>query len=104
MRNLPSLDMNNDCAVLAWVCEMQEPSDHVGVIVRRETIVSAFEKAGYVAGANCGPDYRPGNRDNMFRYLVGQALDGLKNGPAIHPIIHKFADEWRREFTALAVD
>lgn len=98
MRKLPGLNMRNDYAVLDWLCEMQKPSDHVGVIVRSETIVSAFEKAGYVAGANCGKDYRPGNRDNMFRYLVGQALDGLKNGPAIHSIIHKFADEWRREF------
>ena len=56
------------------------------------------EKVGYVAEANCGKDYKPGNRDNMFRYLVGQGLSGLKDGPAIHSIIHKFADEWRREF------
>lgn len=98
MRKLPTLDMSNDSAVLDWLCQMQEPSDHVGVIVRRQTIVQAFEKAGYEAGANCGKDYRKGDRANMFRYLVGQALDGLKRGPAIHSILHKFAAEWRAAF------
>lgn len=98
MRQLPSLNMQDDAAVLDWLCEMQGPSDHTGVIVRRQTIVSAFEKAGYVAGANCGSDYRDGDRANMFRYLVGQALSGLKEGPSIHPIINKFADEWREQF------
>ena len=77
---------------------MQGPSDSVGVIVRRETIVSAFEAKGFVAGANCGSDYRDGDRDNMFRYLVGQALDGLKKGPSIHPIINDFAQKWRERF------
>lgn len=98
MRRLPSLNMKDDIAVLDWLCEMQGPSDHSGVIVRRQTIVEDFEKAGYVAGANCGENYKPGDRDNMFRYLVGQALSGLKEGPSIHPIIHKFSDEWRAEF------
>ena len=100
MRQLPTLNMADDAAVLAWLCDMQDQSDHSGVIVRRQTIVEKFEKAGYAAGANCGKDYRMGDRDNMFRYLVGQALDGLKNGPAIHPILHKFAAEWREQFGA----
>lgn len=77
---------------------MQEPSDHAGVILRRETIVSAFERRGFKAGENCGADYKPDDRSNMFRYLVGQALSGLKDGPAIHPILHKFAAEWREQF------
>lgn len=98
MAALPSLDMSNDTAVLDWLCGMQEPSDHVGVIIRRSTIVSVFESAGFVANANTGKNYKEGDRANMFRYLVGQALDGLKRGPAIHPIIHKFSDEWRKKF------
>jgi hypothetical protein len=102
MRSLPALDMWNDAAVLDWLCAMQEPSDHAGVIVTRDTIVSWFEKHGYVAGANCGPDFRKGDRENEFRYLVGQALDGLKRGPSIHGIIHKFAAEWKAEFLPTA--
>ena len=102
MNRLPSLDMKDDVAVLEWLCQMQAPSDHVGVILRRQTIISAFEKAGFVANANCGKEYRPGDRENMHRYLVGQALAGLKEGPAIHSILHKFADEWRKQFGSAA--
>ncbi len=102
MRKLTDLDFSDDVAVLAWVCAMQDPTDSVGVIVRRDTIVQAFEAKGFEAGANCGFKYRDGDRDNMFRYLVGQALDGLKRGPAINPIIHKFADNWRKLFDVKA--
>ena len=98
MAQLPSLNMADDEAVLDWFCQMQEPSDHVGVIVRRQTIVQAFEKHGFRANENCGADYRPGDRKNMHRYLVGQILSCLKEGLSIHPIFHKFAAEWRQQF------
>ncbi len=98
MAKLPSLDMKNRAAVLDWLCAFQDPSDHIGVVQRRQTVVAAFEKAGYVAGANCGEDYDEHSIDNSFRYLVGQALSGLKDGPAIHPILHKFTAEWKMRF------
>jgi hypothetical protein len=98
MRKLPSLDMHDQVAVLDWLCQMQEPSDHIGIILRRTTIVSAFEKAGFVANANTGKAYKADDRENNFRYLVGQALAGLKDGPAIHSILHKFTKEWREKF------
>jgi hypothetical protein len=98
MQRLPKLDLYDQVAVLDWLCEMQDPSDHVDVIVRRKTIVETFERAGYEAGENCGEDFRPDDRKNVFRYLVGQALSGLKDGPAIHPILHKFTAEWKAKF------
>lgn len=102
MAKLQSLDMSNDVAVLDWLCQMQEPSDRIGVIVRRQTIVQTFEKYGFKAGENCGAHYRPGDRKNMHRHLVGQALSCLKEGLSIHPILHKFAAEWRNLFAAEA--
>ena len=98
VRRLPSLDMSNDVAVLEWLCQMQEPSDHTGVILQRQNIVSKFEAAGYKPNENTGDDFRKDNRANVFRYLVGQALAGLKEGPAIHGILHSFAADWRRDF------
>ena len=98
IKRLSSLDWSSDAEVLAWMVAMQEPSDRIGVVVDRKTIVSAFEQHGFVAGANCGADYKRGDRDNEFRWLIGQALSGLKDGPAIHGIIHKFAADWRRRF------
>lgn len=103
MQELPSLDFSDFEAVLDWVCQMQEPSDHVGVIVRSQTIAAAFEARGYKANENCGEAYKRGDRENMFRYLIGQALSGLIEGPAIHPIIHKFADQWRAQFGRAAL-
>jgi hypothetical protein len=98
MTALPRLDFTNDVAVLNWLCEMQEPSDHIGVIVPRTKIILEFKKRGYMPNVNCGQDFRPDDRENVFRWLVGQALDGL-NGPAIHGIIHKFAADWKAKFS-----
>ncbi len=98
MARLPTLDMTDDSAVLDWLCQMQEPADHVDVISRADTIIAKFEAAGYRASENCGKDYRPGDRENMFRYLVGQALGGFKQVGAPHSILLKFAAEWRAQF------
>ncbi len=97
MRRLPTLDFGNDVAVLNWLCQMQEPSDRMGVITRRNTILSTFAKHGFLPGVNCGADFRPESRENVHRWLVGQCLSGLE-GPAIHSIVHKFARDWRAKF------
>lgn len=97
MRRLPQLDFGNDVAVLDWLCEMQEPSDHSGVIVRKKTILEAFAKHGFTPGVNCGPDFRPESRENVHRWLVGQCLDGLES-VAIHGVVHKFAADWKKKF------
>lgn len=98
MRRLPQLDFTDQCAVLDWLCEMQGPSDHGGVIVRRKTILEAFAKRNFLPGVNCDADFHPEVRDNVHRWLVGQALSGLEEGPAIHGVIHKFAAEWKAKF------
>lgn len=97
MRRLPQLDFGNDVAVIDWLCEMQEPSDHNGVIVRRKTILDAFAKHGFTPGVNCGPDFRPESRENVHRWLVGQALATLES-VAIHGVVHKFASDWKAKF------
>jgi hypothetical protein len=99
MKELQStLDWRSDIAVLEWLCKMQETSDHIGVITRRNTIIETFIAHGFKIGVNTGNDYRPGNRDNMYRYLVGQALACLKDVGAIHGITHKFVDDFKDQF------
>jgi hypothetical protein len=88
----------SEVAILNWLCEMQEPSDRIGVIIKKETIAAAFARHNYLPGMDCGPNFKRGDRFSEWRYLVGQALDGIVNGPAIHGIIHKFADEWRAKW------
>lgn len=98
MERLPALDWNSHVAVLDWLCEMQGPSDRIGVLIMKRTIEEAFAKRGYTPGMDCGPDYRKGDKNSEFRYLVGQALDGIVNGPAIHSILHKFTAEWKEKW------
>jgi hypothetical protein len=97
LADLATLDFGSDVAVLDWLCAMQEPSDHVGVKVAKDEILSAFRAAGFEPNVNAGDAYNGEDRDNAFRYLVGQALDGLER-VAIHGILLKFAAEWRRKF------
>lgn len=94
MAALPHLDWNSDVAVLDWCCDMQEPSDHNGVNRQRQEMIDTFKAHGFLPGVNCGPDFKDGDRDNMVRYIIGQAL----SGPSIHGIIHKFAAEWKDRF------
>lgn len=103
MAALPSLDFSNQSAVLDWLCALQVPSDRSGVAVDSKAVLNAFADHGLIADANCGKDFNGENRDNFYRYIVGQGLSGLKDGPAIHWIINKFTGEWKAKFAA-AVD
>lgn len=94
---LTSLDFANPAAVLDWLCAIQEATDHVGVAVNKSLILDIFTGHGFKANVNCGDDFEPGDRDNVFRWIVGQALDGLQH-VAIHGVIHKFAGEWKSKF------
>lgn len=98
MDRLSSLDWGSETAILDWLCEMQEPTDRIGVLIRKETIAATFAKHLYVPKMDCDVDYKKGDRFSEFRYLVGQALDGIVNGPAIHSILHKFTAEWKEKW------
>lgn len=99
VRDLSTLDFANDVAVINWLCAVQGSTDHVGVIVNKERIISAFREAGFAANANCGSAFKEYDRDNVFRWIVGQALDCLDR-VSIHGVIHKFADDWKNKFCA----
>lgn len=97
VRDLATLDFKNDVAVLDWLCAIQDSTDHVSVAVDKRAIIAAFDAAGFKPSVNCGPAFKADDRDNVFRYIVGQALDGLQS-VAIHGIIHKFAGDWKAKF------
>lgn len=97
MARLPSLDWSDDVAVLDWCCEMQDPSDHVGVIVKKDTILAEFAKHGFTPNMRTGDDYIHASRPVSHAYLIGQAMAGIES-VAIHPIIHKFAAKWKKRF------
>lgn len=95
--DLMTLDFKNPMAVLDWLCAIQDATDHVGVRVEKAVILDMFTGNGFKPGVNCGSDYKADDRDNSFRWLVGQALDGLQH-VAIHGVIHRFAADWKAKF------
>lgn len=97
MRDLEALDWSSDVAVLDWLCAMQEPSDHVGVASRHGDILRAFECHGFKSNVNIGKHYDAEDRDNSFRYIVGQALATMKTC-AIHGMVIEFTNRWKAKF------
>jgi len=97
MARLPALDWSNDVAVLDWCCEMQEPSDHAGVVVKKDTILAEFAKHGFRPNMRTGSDYIADSRPVSHSWLIGQALSTLRHC-AIHGIIHQFAAQWKERF------
>lgn len=97
MARLPTLDWSGDVAVLDWCCEMQAPSDLIGVVIMRETILAEFARHGFTPNIRTGKDFDDKSRMVVHAYLIGQALDGIQGG-GIHPIIHDFAAKWRQRF------
>ena len=102
MCKLPTLDFKNEVAVLDWLCDIQDATDHTAVTTDREAILSTFATHGLFPNVNLGASYRKGDRDNEYRWLVGQALETLKR-VAIHSLIHKFAKEWKQQYATETV-
>ena len=92
MAHLAKLDFTNCDAVLAWVEQMADPCDHVGVDVSKRTIVTTFKLHGWGVGVNTGDDFKKDDERNFAGYIVGQFLEYW------HPIVAKFVADWRAEF------
>ncbi len=93
-----TLDSGNLSLIINWLTTMQESSDRIGVKTPGAEIIRQFHEHGFEPGVNCGPAFNGEDRENFARWLIGQALDCLQNGPGIHPIVHKFAKTWRNKF------
>ena len=98
MVDLATLDFGNIEAVVNWMCRIQKPADHGSVKKPREFIIATFAEHGYLPKVNCGDDFDGEDVDNYGRYLVGQALDGIKVVGAPHSILIDFAADWREKF------
>lgn len=103
MQQLPTLNFADDVAVLDWLCEFQDPSDHTGVVKQNDAVIVAFAAHGYHPSVNTGKNFNESDRDNFARYIIGQALAGLQcEVGAVHQIVHKFVDDWKKKFLNVA--
>ena len=92
--NLP--DFSNLDSVISWLGELEKSCDCISL--SKAGIVEVFEGKGYFAGVNCGEDFKEDDRDNCARWLIGQALECIRDAGAIHPMYHTFAKQWRDKF------
>lgn len=103
MARLPQLDFTDLHAVIEWLAFVQDASHHTGVQTPRQEIIETFAAHGFLPSVNCGEDYNEDDRENVARYLIGQALAGLQSVGAIHHIFHDFAADWHLKFDAAKV-
>lgn len=97
---LPDLDFNDQPAVVDWLSALQPCTDRLGVNLDGGLVVNTFSRHGLTPGMCCGALFDENNGDIYFKWLVGQALDGLAHGRPIHGMFHSFADQWRGKFLA----
>lgn len=97
---LPTV-LNDLPALVAWLSELSNCADHVDVKWDNRAVSVALLSAGYKPNEHIGrpkkayDDYR-----TMGRYIVGQALKNIKDGMAPHPVIQRFADQYKQLFNA----
>jgi hypothetical protein len=103
LQQLPDLDFTSYEAVLNWLCEFQDPSDHIGVTKQTQVVLKAFTSHGYKAGVNTGDAFDKNDCDNVARYIIGQALSCLQSDVgAVHQVIHSFTEDWKKKFLSSA--
>ena len=100
MQQLESLDFENIEAVVNWFDGIRDASDDVDVMsmIRREEIVQKFQVHGYQPNDNLGDKFNEKDKENVARYIVGQALDNLITFGSIHQVYSYFAEDWRKKF------
>lgn len=100
VEQLSSLDFTNQELVLDWVCEFQYPSDHGDVVNDQGKILEIFSEHGYYPKVNTDEALNREDSDNFARFIIGQALDGLRNVHAVPQIVHGLTDDWKKKFAS----
>jgi hypothetical protein len=99
MKELPNLAFTDLAALIDWMERLADPSDHIGVSVPKQVIISTFREHGFEPSVNTGDAFNGDDRENFARYLIGQGLSCLDGVGAIHGMFHRFADDWRVKFS-----
>lgn len=90
---LPTIDWTDHAEPLAWIERVVEEN-----IPNASGIASIFGERGYVADACTDDAFDGENRDNVARFIVGQAMANLARVGAIHPMCGEFVRRWRSKF------
>jgi hypothetical protein len=97
---LSSINFGREDELLDWLCQYQEASQYAGVQHRIDEILETFRQHGYVPNMNVNASTRINTEDRvtMTGYIVGQALDVLKEDGYIPGFIHHTVSDWKDKF------
>ncbi len=98
MEKFDSLNWDSVTDILDWLCEIQPVADTSGVALDRKKIVRAFVDHGFKANVNTHKNFKADDKDNVARYIIGQAMDGLEVVGAPHHVLIRFVDDWKKKF------
>jgi hypothetical protein len=101
LNRLEAIDWSDLAAVVQWIDALAQPSD---ALTRPEAdiVIAVFDAHGFRPGMFCGAAFNGDDREIYARWLVGQALDGLRQHGSIWFIARRFAAEWRQKFCGVA--
>ena len=94
MLKLPTVHGHAD--VLEWLAAFAIVADHTGVNKDYATVLDRLRMLAYEANANTGNAYAGNDRDNVARYIVGQAMDYMQKGLPPHSVLIRFVAEWQK--------
>ncbi|MCX6739872.1 MAG: hypothetical protein NTZ49_01420 [Candidatus Parcubacteria bacterium] len=98
MEELPNLDFTDSKVVLDWLNEFQAPSNNRRIKKDIKTVLSIFKEHNYKLGTYTNQVDNHEDRDNVARFLIGQALLMLKDEGYIPSVIHRETKNWERKF------
>jgi len=99
---LPSVDLGDYRAALAWMVRIAPAGNDVSVTIPSQDIMRAFGAAGYAANEYTGAAFVPGDARIEARYIIGQALACLARDGYIHDLVVVRGRQWMRMFGGAA--
>lgn len=94
LARLETLDFQDFDGLIRWFCEAQPFSDSINQPFPAQKVLQVFRSHGFLPGVNQGDAFNARDRENMARFIIGSALEGLDFCGSIHPSIHRFARQW----------
>lgn len=98
MAELELLDFTNLLDVINWFEKIRDITEWNKASIPAKSIVATFRANGFEPGVNCGAAHQKEHRENVARYIIGQALDNLESLGIIIKVFHRHAEEWREKF------
>lgn len=94
----PNLNFKDYNAVLDFVHQYYEVTDHVGVNKNHKLVIESLEDNGYISNANTGDNFKENDEENNARYIIGQFISCVKNSGACPPVLSSFYEKYKNKF------